>query len=237
MGSEKPAIVLLGGFLSDATIYGGFRRRLMSLTGQQVFVVNTRIIDWPPSVTRLGWYFLLKKVDDTVKKAFKASAGEKVTLIGHSQGGILGRLYLSRVPFLGRRFSGCDSIAHLITLGSPHLNQGGIQRGGQMARWVQERVPDALYSPAVRYTSVAGSYVHGRASGSLSERFAFRVYRDICGDGDVWGDGMVPVSAALLPGSQEITLEGVSHHTVMGEPWYGSEGVIALWWREPLAER
>lgn len=231
MGNKNSAIVLLGGYLSEALFYDGFSRRLASLAGRKVFVVDTRSFDWIPSISKLGWYHLLYKLDRTVKNAYEHSNGEKLTLIGHSQGGILGRLYLSSEPFLGTSFSGCDYIDHLIMLGCPHLNRGGIERGGPMARWVQKRVPNSTFSPQVRYTSVAGKHIRGCRSGLLSERFAFKVYKDICGDGDVWGDGIVPISSALLPGSEQIVLENASHYAIVGQTWYGSESVMQDWWR------
>lgn len=224
------AIVVLGGFLSQAAIYRSFKRHLASLTGRRVYVVDTRFFDWPPTITQLGWLLVLNKLDNTVKEAFAECANQKLTLIGHSQGGILGRLYLTLEPVWGKRFGGYAYIDHLITLGSPHLNLGGIQRGGNMARWVQQRAPDAMMAPNVRYTSVAGKYVLGRPAGTLTERFAYKVYKDICDSGDVWGDGMVPVSSALLPDSEQIILEGVTHHAVLGQPWYGSKDVIPTWW-------
>ncbi|MEJ2751551.1 MAG: hypothetical protein P8169_02525 [Chloroflexota bacterium] len=107
----------------------------------------------------------------------------------------------------------------------------GIQRGGHMSRWVQQYVPDAAFAPEVRYTSVAGKYTRGDLTGSLLERFAFRAYKEICTDGAVWGDGIVPVDSALLPNSEQIVLEGVSHHSVIGKPWYGNASVLPLWWR------
>ena len=131
---------------------------------------------------------------------------------------------------MGKHFHGVDQIDHLITLGSPHLNQGGIQRGGYMSRWINRQVPGSAFSARVRYTSVAGKYIRGNSTGSLSERFAYGIYKDICAEGESWGDGMVPVSSALLPGSQHIVLNGVSHYSLLGEPWYGSEEVLPLWW-------
>lgn len=231
MHKKTSAIVILGGFLSQAAIYSGFSQRLTALTESRVYVVNTHFLDWAQSITKLGWLIVLNKLDITIKKALRKNAGKKLALIGHSQGGILGRFYLSNKSLLGKRFCGHEYIDHLITLGSPHLNQGGIQRGGHMAQWVQQNVPDSTLTPQVRYTSVASKYVHGRIAGSLSERLAFRVYKDICADGDVWGDGIVPLSSALLPGSEQITLDGVSHYAILGQPWYGSEGVIQKWWR------
>lgn len=229
-GSDS-AIVFLGGFLSQAAVYNSFRRALASFTGREVFLVDTRLSDWLPSISKLGWLLVLNKLDIAVKNAIEQFPNSKLTLIGHSQGGILARLYLSDEPFLGRRFGGLEHVDHLITLGSPHLNQGGIQRGGHMSRWVEQRVPGSTYAAQVRYTSVAGKYARGDLAGSLLERFAFRVYKEICADGAVWGDGIVPVNSALLPDSEQIVLEGVSHHSVIGRPWYGSKSVIPLWCR------
>jgi len=227
----KSAIVVLGGFLSQASFYSGFSSALKSFSGKEVFLVDTHVLDWLPSVSKQGWSLVLNKLDFTVKKALKQSGDRRLTLIGHSQGGILARLYLSDAPLLGSSYYGLDYIDHLITLGSPHKNQGGIQRGGHMSRWVQQYVPDAAFAPEVRYTSVAGKYTRGDLTGSLLERFAFRSYKEICTDGAVWGDGIVPVDSALLPNSEQIVLEGVSHHSVIGKPWYGDASVLPLWWR------
>lgn len=227
-------IVCLGGFASEATLYGGFRDTLAALSGRRVHLVDTRFYDWLPSVTKLGWLLVLNRLDDVVRRAWNESGREKLTLIGHSQGGILARLYLSPEPFLGKRFGGVRFIDNLITLGSPHLNEGGLRHGGIMSRWVQQHVPGAMFSEDVGYTSVAGKYTHGNASGSLAERVAFGVYKDICGNGDVWGDGIVPVRAALLPGARHTVLEDVSHFSVFGKPWYGSNEAVLQWYRPPV---
>jgi pimeloyl-ACP methyl ester carboxylesterase len=224
------AIVVLGGFLSPAAFYSGFSTALESSSGKKVFIVDTRVSDWLQSVSKPGWSLILDKLDITVKRAIRQSGDRKLTLIGHSQGGILARLYLSNEPFLGKSYCGLDYIDHLITLGSPHVNQGGIQRGGPMSRWVQQQVPDAVFAPSIHYTSVAGKFVRGDPSGSLIERLAFRSYQEIFIDGSVCGDGIVPVDSALLPDSEQIVLDGVSHYSAIGKPWYGSEHVLPLWY-------
>ena len=228
--SENRQIIILGGFLSLAAIYKGLSKALSALSDQKVWVVDTRVFDWLPSISKVGWFLVLNKLDNTVRKAFKNSNLSKATLIGHSQGGVLARLYLRPEPFMGKRFLGMDHIDHLITLGSPHLNQGGLRRGGQMSRWIEHHVPGSAFSSRVRYTSVAGKYIRGNSTGSLFERFSYRVYKEICTVGDTWGDGIVPVPSALLPDSQQIILNGVSHYSLFGEPWYGSEEVLSLWW-------
>jgi hypothetical protein len=229
---EKRQIIILGGFLSMAPVYKGLRRALTVLSEQKVWVVDTRPFDWLMSVSKIGWFLLLHKLEITVRKAYPNSSMGKATLIGHSQGGVLARLYLSPEPFMGKRFYGSDHIDHLITLGSPHLNQGGIKRGGHMVRWIERHMPGSAFSSRVCYTSVAGKYIRGIPTGSSFERFAFKVYKDICEEGEVWGDGVTPVSSALLPDSQQITLDGVSHYSLFGVPWYGSEEVLPLWWNK-----
>ena len=132
-----------------ATVYKGLSNALSALSGQKVWVVNTRVFDWLTSVSKIGWFLVLNKLDITVMKALKNSGMSKLTLIGHSQGGVLARLYLRPEPFMGKRFLGVDQIDRLITLGSPHLNQGGIQRGGYMSRWIDRQVLGFAFSARV----------------------------------------------------------------------------------------
>ncbi|HIE37653.1 MAG TPA: hypothetical protein EYH30_00465 [Anaerolineales bacterium] len=167
-----------------------------------------------------------------VRGAARLSTTGRVTLIGHSSGGVMGRLYLSPRPFLGPAFYGLEYVDLLVTLGSPHYNW----RGGRMRRWVEEQYPGAYFAPQVRYVSVAGKLLRGDRAGSLRERLAYRFYERLCGDGRAWGDGSVPVPSALLHGSRQVVLEGVGHFAGFGGPWYGTEGVVPRWWNAGVAE-
>ena len=155
--------------------------------------------------------------------------------MGHSAGGVFARLYLSPRPFMGRTYNGVEYVDHLITLGSPHYNQGGVTRGGHVSTWMERHAPGAYLVPRVTYSCVAGKATLGDEQGSRGQRWAYRVYRQICGEGDVWGDGLVPVSSALLQGARHIVLEGTSHYAGFGDEWYGNEPVIERWWRACLA--
>ncbi|MFN2217422.1 MAG: esterase/lipase family protein [Anaerolineae bacterium] len=230
-GRGTETIVILGGFMSMSTLYGTMRSALARLTGQPVHVVETRSIDWIPSLLPAGWLHVLRKLDRTVRTAARVATSGRVTLIGHSAGGVLGRLYLSPEPFLGQVFGGLELVDRLITLGSPHYNERRWLHGGMMARWVEDRVPGTHFSPQVQYCSVAGKLMRGDRQGSLRERQAYSFYEQIGGEGDVWGDGLVPVASALLAGSQQIILEGVGHFAGFGGPWYGTEETIAAWWQ------
>ena len=228
--ADQP-IVIFGGFLSADRIYFALRETLAALTRQHVSVVQTRSLDWLPSVSQVGWAVLLRKLDRTVRAAAQISATSKVTLIGHSAGGVLSRLYLSPHPFYGQAFRGYERVSQLITLGSPHHNRGGLTRGGYMAQWIEQHYPGAAFSPFVSYTAVAGQSLRGDQRGTPRERMAYRTYRSISGHGDEWGDGLVPASAALLRGAHHIKLDGVAHFAIFGDDWYGSESIIPLWWQ------
>lgn len=237
MAKSNPVqpIVIFGGFMSFSMLYWEMRDALASIARQPVWIVQTVGHDWLPSVTSLGWAFLLRKLDQTVRQALGDSETGKVTLIGHSAGGVLARLYLNPKPFWGHVYRGRDTVDHLITLGSPHYNRGGLTFGGPMSRWVEHRCPDACHAPQVRYTSVAGKLIRGDANGSLHARWVYHNYDKIGGDGKAWGDGLIPVDSALLRGSNQVVLDGVSHFSGFGGPWYASPEIIPLWWHESRA--
>jgi pimeloyl-ACP methyl ester carboxylesterase len=224
-------IVILGGFLSAAWVYYDLRATLIKLTGRPVSIVNTHGPEWLGTVIRPGWVGLLRKLDRAVQAAARQSSTGKVTLIGHSAGGVLARLYLSDRPFLGYAYRGLDRVSQLITLGSPHHNRGGLTHGGRLSHWIEHHYPGAYFAPRVTYISVAGKSHRGDRDGTRAERFAYDVYRDMCGSGDTWGDGLIPIESAVLHGSQSIVLDGVSHYAIFDECWYGSEAIVPRWWQ------
>jgi len=203
---------------------------LRQVTGCPVRVVDTLPQQWLLTVRMPGWATVLDRLHLTVETAAKASPTGKVTLVGHSIGGVLARLYLSPQPFHGRRYNGIETVDCLVTLGSPHYNLGGMRRGGPLSRWVEEHYPGAAYSSQVRYIAVAGRWLRGSQFGPPLARFVYGVYRDICGSGAVWGDGIIPVESALLAGAKHLILDDTSHYTLFGEPWYGSRQAILSWW-------
>jgi pimeloyl-ACP methyl ester carboxylesterase len=224
-------IVIIGGFLSQAKLYARMRDWLAQCTEQPVWVVEAGTLDWLLSVRAEGWAHLLDELERAVHQAVDSSVTGRITLVGHSAGGVMARLFLSPTPFLGKSYCGLKSVAQLITLGSPHYNL----QGSRMRRWVERQYPGSFFT-SVRYTSVAGKVIRGSRYGSVRERWAYACYRRLCGNGNVWGDGLVPLSSQLLSGSQQIVLEGVSHFTGFGGPWYGSAQIIARWWQACIGD-
>jgi len=226
LSSVAQPVVILGGFLSYPGIYQRMSEVLAQITGQRVWVVQAWPFDWLCSVAPAGWAHLLRKLERTVQQAVRDSKTTKITLVGHSSGGVMARLYLSPRPFLGHVYGGLNNVTQLITLGSPHYNQ----RGARMRRWVEQQYPGAYFAPQIQYASVAGKAVRGDRDGSPRERWAYYCYKRLGGEGGTWGDGLVPIASALLRGSHQAVLDGVSHFTGFGGPWYGIKEIVPRWW-------
>ncbi len=225
-------ILIFGGFLSFPRLYDDMRHTLVELTGRPVSIVPTLSYDWLGSMTLYGVSRLLHKLDRAVRQALSASSASRLSLVCHSVGGVYARLYLSPKAFAGRAYCGVNRVDRLITLGSPHHNQGGLTRGGKIARYANRHCPGACHSDRVAYTTVAGKSLRGSLLTTRQARQAFNVYQDLCGDGAVWGDGVVPVQSALLPGAKQLVLPDVSHFSTTGYTWYGSREIVPLWWKE-----
>jgi triacylglycerol esterase/lipase EstA (alpha/beta hydrolase family) len=220
-------VVFLGGFLSGPSIYEGMAREIARVSGQKVWVVQARTHHWLTTVTAAGWALIIRKLDETVKQAVQTSPTGKVTVVGHSSGGVMSRLYLGANPFHGRIFNGLPHVDTVITLGSPHYNH----RGGRLRNEVQQMYPDAFFAPQVKYVSVAGNAAQGKRNGTSAERRIYGAYQRLCGDGSAWGDGLVPVESALLKGSEQVLLEGANHYGFKGNPWYGTPNLVEEWWK------
>ena len=142
----------------------------------------------------------LDKVEKIVTELSKESSTNKVTLIGHSSGGMILRLYLSDLLFSRKIYNGKDYANCLITLGSP--NQA--KRATYLRNFVSSKLPGSFYSADVSYISVAGELdLNGPIATKTSVKLSKSSYRSLNGNGDVIGDGLVPRDSALLIGSKQ----------------------------------
>jgi pimeloyl-ACP methyl ester carboxylesterase len=220
-------IVIIGGFLSNPGFYSEMARSLSALSGQPVYVCEIGWIDWLRARSAKGWLNILLKVRSKAIKAMESGGSRKIVLIGHSSGGIIGRMYLSPQPFLGFTFNGVEHVSHLVTLGSPHY--GGAH--SPMRTYVQDSYPDSFFSNEVVYVSVAGTAVDLRTKYSLSRLLTLISYRHFMGGkGKVVGDGLVPNECALLKESRHIVLQDVGHPFLLATNWYGKTENVSAWW-------
>lgn len=225
----KGPIIVVGGVTALQRDYQGLARILREISGSEVYVAPLTPLDWVTGYFR-GFGQLVFEIASTVDRALLESESDKAVLIGHSAGGIACRVYIGGdPPYGGRRYSGHRRVSHLITLGSPHI----VRNSGTLSevQRINELFPDALHRESdLAYRSVAGNAVDGGDSRKAQKR-----YERMVEDGRVAGDGVAPVEAALLPGSEHVVLDGVYHNRRVGH-WYGADReTVRRWWPEDLS--
>jgi pimeloyl-ACP methyl ester carboxylesterase len=237
----SPLVLVLGGFLTSPPLYLPLARRLLRRGAADVVIGRVWTPDWllaagrglGPNLTRAG-RALVRAGERSARST--AARGAPVLVVGHSAGGMLGRLLTSPLPFQGRRLGAAPRIGALVTLGTPHHTSPSGDIGGRVgsmaSAFADEVIPGAAFAPRVGYVTVASRAIVGSVGGDQRARTALRFYRGLLGQDrpSVEGDGLIPVESALLDGAVRIVLDDVVHGQFGGQPWYGSEEVIDTWW-------
>lgn len=227
----KQAIIIVGGYNSFWPAYLKMARDLEDLGGVPAVGVPLAPWHWWTAGQAQDASTILHKVAETVDWARHKFQARQLILVGHSAGGVISRLYLSDQPVWGQVYAGVEHVTSIITLGSPHCSRNGTKTGWFLTEEANRRVPGAPYASRVRYLAVAGHLIRGREDGSYRERQAFHRYKFFAGQGNVWGDGIVPVQCAHLEECEGLVLEGVGHSKKTGPGWYGGSGaIIRRWW-------
>ena len=73
----------------------------------------------------------------------------------------------------------------------------------------------------VDYVTIAGKFIKGAklrdGSASNAQKIAGAGYQQVCGEADVWGDGIVPLASAHLEGELEDSMHpaGIALHMLL----------------------
>jgi len=238
-----PVVLVAGGFLTPPGLYRSMAAALRARGAAEVLVAPVYPPDWMLCAVR-GLGPVTTRVGRSLLRAGEASAadsgsrGAPILYVGHSAGGILGRLLTSPVPFEGRRLGASGRIGALVTLGTPHLVGDEARWGGRVAtagaRFANRHVPGAFFAPTTGYLAVGSRRVEGRDEAEDGRgRFMRRLYEDVHPAPDqpvVAGDGLVPLASALLPGARHLVLDEAVHGPGVRDPWYGDDVQIDAWW-------
>ena len=219
-------IVILGGFLIAAEAYKPMAAWLKLQGVSDVLVVPMTRWDWLLTTRRFGWRRVLDRVDAMVKQVQHQSLSGKATLIGHSSGGVMLRLYLSNEAFEGKVYAGSERCDRLITLGSPHQ----AVRATPLRTMVDRRFP-GCYESGVDYVAIAGKLELCRGNASALSRIGAKAsYKRAINDDGFLGDGLVPVKSALLHGARSLIQNDTAHGGLFGDIWYASTQRVDEWW-------
>lgn len=256
---EKPqrGVVILPGLGNSAADYAAISADLKE-RGLAVEVARVSRPDWLRNAAGLtdisywrgtlqprptvNWY--MDRIAAALQSVEDQSGGAPVTLLAHSAGGWLSRVFLLE--------EGIGKVDRLVTLGSPHNPPppGVVDQTRGILSHVAATCPGNFHEQ-IAYVTVAGKYLKGaglREKGATwGQKFVGAGYAQVCGRPDVWGDGITPVECAHLEGAKQITLDGVYHSPLgavlpaadgskPGRPWYGSPECIDGWvheiWRD-----
>ncbi|MDX2257268.1 MAG: lipase [Pseudanabaenaceae cyanobacterium bins.39] len=215
--------IILAGYLAGAKDYEPIATRLQE-KNLAATVVPLKWWDWVPTVGGRSIAPILEKLDQTVNQELAITGASQVNIIAHSAGGWLSRIYLGDHPYYGKVWNARPKVAKLICLGTPQrsLEPWAVKNLG----FVNDNYPHAFYDD-VQYVCVAGKAVQGQKN-SFQGWLAYSSYELTCGQGDAWGDGIIPIESAYLDGAKNMAIDGVYHSPRSGK-WYGSQEVIDVW--------
>jgi pimeloyl-ACP methyl ester carboxylesterase len=224
-------IVMIGGFGSHWTDYKPVAKILSHVSGRRVFITGINRLTWLVG-SIVDYNLMLDRAHNAVTHALEQTGAQKVILVGHSAGGVVGRAYLGDkvLKTHHRAYSGHERVTRLVTLGSPlRAARDATRPGVQQAAWVDEAYPGRYYDH-IQYLTVCGKLIEGRASGSLRQRQAFNSYRWVSTQGEQWGDGTIPLSQSTIDGVPSLTLDGIGHSPNWGRWYFSTPEVIRSWW-------
>jgi len=212
--------IILPGYLAGASDYVALKRSLEEL-GFKAVIVPLAWWDWLPTVGGRSIAPILAKLDQTIQQV--CQEGSQVNLIAHSAGGWLARIYMGTVPYYDQIWGGYTRIANLITLGTPHRSQEPWTK--RNLDFVNNNYPGAFHAE-VRYVCVAGKAIYGERK--LGQWLAYSSYELTSGQGNTWGDGIIPIAAAHLAGAENLVVDGALH-SAKAKLWYGSPSILPTW--------
>ena len=111
---------------------------------------------------------------------------------------------------------------------------GYVSVGGAAIVGDESKDAEKASQPSDLQGSEADDYYKVRGEGN-SNRVAFTSYKAVAGDGNLIGDGVVPLEWTQLEGSRQLELPDVLHSineagtTFPTDRWYGSEKIIDQW--------
>jgi len=250
-------VVILPGLGNEAQDYASLATALLDANSPEISAVtiaDVSRVDWLRNAAGLidpnywkgtlnprptvDWY--LSKVDvaiQTIKADISSRNPDditdiKVTLLAHSAGGWLGRLYMKD---FGAASKGIDTF---LSLGSPHRPPppGVVDQTRGILTWMEANCP-GCYEQDVEYITVSGRYLRGAGfnekNTSIARRLVGLGYQQVSGDQGDWGDAITPETSSHLPGARQIIIPG-AYHSPLGDDgverlWYGSPRFLSAW--------
>lgn len=170
-GVRVRPVVILPGYGAPAAAYASMCANLQDTLppGTPVSVVPVTRATWLRTVGGRPMTPVLRVLDAAVRLAADPEGeGEGVTLVGHSAGGWIARLYLGDEAYDGRAWCGRRFVRQLVCLGTPQCSGEPVTRANMA--FVNKAYPGAFW-PHVRYCNFAGDAVSVSSPSGAMWRF------------------------------------------------------------------
>jgi hypothetical protein len=235
------------------------RETLLDLGHPRVETIDISAFEWLPALLAgSSFTFFLNKLDRLARELEdnQSSGGnrkKKLSIVGHSAGGWLARIWLGAAVYDGTSYQGSRLCDTLLTLGTPHLSVeeypfGRVleARKGQEGPMTEKAKGSSLSfanefcgasdlrnekeeGEGLEIICVAGNGYHGKEGGWATRAS----YKCTCRKEDVDGDGVCPIESAILPGcDSSVVLDKVFHSPTnqsQNKLWYGDQQVVQKW--------
>eukprot|EP00980_Cylindrotheca_fusiformis_P000146 scaffold24_cov128-Cylindrotheca_fusiformis.AAC.19 len=240
-GLTKTAIIIcpqqFGGKPGDYTVL----MEQLRAKGHPVYLVQITALAWlsivKSAVTKAYFQgvlepsktlpFYMKAINATIARMDEAAAAaaddstlQEYTLLSHSIGGWIARAWLGEVAEESVR----TRCKNYVSLGTPHVAPpeaswvAKLDQTRGLLKYINDRWPGVHFDD-IQYTCIASKAVRGKLSlTNIESMLAYASYFALSGDGNVEGDGITPVTGALMKGAKSIVLEDVYHADVLPNP-------------------
>eukprot|EP01025_Chloroclados_australasicus_P040435 TRINITY_DN4222_c1_g1_i1.p1 TRINITY_DN4222_c1_g1~~TRINITY_DN4222_c1_g1_i1.p1 ORF type:complete len:332 (-),score=31.42 TRINITY_DN4222_c1_g1_i1:247-1113(-) len=155
VGTSKPGVLILPGFLSDARDYSEFAHTLRQ-RGHLVGIVPVKRRDWWSVICGSSYDFYLDMIQDAIEEmSIEGTRKQELIMVGHSASGWIARLFLGNQIYNGRTWGSKEKVKRLITLGAPHqsLEQYPFGRVNEERVGEDINLPEDVKRSSLRFTN------------------------------------------------------------------------------------
>jgi len=226
---SKSSVVLcpqqFGGKPGDYTVL----IRQLRERGHPVYLVRLSALDWLSilkSAFTLDYFkgelepskalpFYMNAINDAIQRM---PEDKEYTLLSHSIGGWVARAWLGEVASEKVR----KRCKRFVSLGTPHVAPpenslvAKIDQTRGLLKYVNDKWPGAYFSH-IKYACIASNKISGGFK-NLDSILGFASYFALSGEGNIQGDGITPVNAAILEGADSVILDEIYHADILPNP-------------------
>ncbi len=228
--AQKPVIILPGVLFWEG-LYAEMKTILSAyVPAEKIAIAPVNLLDWvgfPPSPER-STNRVMAVLDRTVTMMQDRFPDEKITIIAHSGGGTVALVYLLEQTFQGDEYHHGSSVGKLLTLGTPFHT---TEHFAKIKTDFIDRHLKPDFFDRCRVVSVVSDQYAGSLDKGIIERMCYHFYKNVSGDGNLSGDGIVPAKSCFLKGAENVAISEVEHLPTPHASWYGTREGIEQWIR------